>query len=127
MKHLFFGRRIAAFALAAMLATTAPAADAAESAAETVESIEDYLTDLRTIESDFVQSSSRGDFSRGRLYVDRPDNLRLDYKPPSAMQIYVNGSWLIYVDTELEEVTHVPLARTPAAFLVGEKVSLSAR
>ena len=119
-------RRIfAAFGLAAMLAASAPADPAAEGAAETVERIEAYLTSLRTIESDFVQSSSNGEFSRGRLYVSRPDNLRLDYKPPSTMQIYVTGTWLIHVDTELEAVTHVPLARTPAAFLVGDKVSLS--
>ena len=92
---------------------------------ETVKRVETYLTGLRTIESDFVQSSSNGGFARGRLYVQRPSSLRLDYEPPSALQIYAAGSWLIYVDTELEEVTHVPLARTPAAFLMGETVSFS--
>ena len=123
MTHLPFRRLFAAFGLAAMLAASGPP-HYAEGATETIERIEPYLTSLRTIESDFVQSSSGGDFSRGRLYVARPNNLRLDYEPPSTMQIYVTGAWLIHVDTELEEVTHVPLRRTPAAFLVGDEVSL---
>ena len=42
-----------------------------------------------------------------------------------ALQVYADGYWLIYVDTELEEVTHVPLDRTPAGFLVRKTVSLS--
>lgn len=127
MKHTPFARPFAALALAAGLAAAVPAFSAAQDAAETVQRIETYLGSLRTIESDFIQSSSNGDFARGRLYVERPDSMRLDYQPPSTLQIYVNGSWLIYIDTELEEVTHVPLSRTPAAFLVGDKVSLSGK
>lgn len=125
MTHLSLRRLFAALGMAAIVVAGAPADPAAEGAPETIQRIEAYLTSLRTIESDFVQSSSSGEFSRGRLYVSRPDNLRLDYKPPSTMQIFVTGAWLIHVDTELEEVTHVPLARTPAAFLVGDEVSLS--
>ena len=117
--------RFAALAIALALVAAAPAGPAAQDAGTTIERLEAYLTGLRSIESDFVQSSSKGDFARGRLYVRRPNRLRLDYKPPSSLQIYADGSWLIYVDTELEEVTHVPLRRTPAAFLVGEKVSFS--
>ena len=115
----------AALAVALALVAALSAGSAAQDAGTTIERLEAYLTGLRTIEADFVQSSSKGEFSRGRLYVRRPNRLRLDYKPPSSLQIYADGSWLIYVDTELEEVTHVPLKRTPAAFLVGERVSFS--
>ena len=116
---------LAALGLATALAAAAPADTSAQSTGKTIERLETYLAGLRSIEADFVQSSSKGGFARGRLYVLRPSRLRLDYKPPSSLQIYANGSWLIYVDTELEEVTHVPLERTPAAFLVGETVSFS--
>ncbi len=116
---------LAALALALALAAALPTRPFAQSGGTAVARLEAYLTGLRSIESEFVQSSSKGGFARGRLYVQRPNRLRLDYKPPSSLQIYADGSWLIYVDTELEEVTHVPLARTPAAFLVGETVSFS--
>ena len=120
-----FRPSFAALALAMALAAPVPAPAAAQGGGATIERLEAYLTGLRSIESDFVQSSSKGGFARGRLYVRRPNRLRLDYEPPSTLQIYADGSWLIYVDTELEEVTHLPIARTPAAFLVGEKVSFS--
>ena len=115
----------AALGLALALVAALPAQTAAQSAGTTIERLEAYLTGLRSIESDFVQSTSKGGFARGRLYVERPNKMRLDYRPPSSLQIYVSGSWLIYVDTELEEVTHVPIERTPAAFLVGKTVSFS--
>ena len=115
----------AALALALALAAAVPTRPAAQNGGTAVERLETYLTGLRSIESEFVQSSSKGGFARGRLYVQRPNRLRLDYQPPSSLQIYANGSWLIYVDTELQEVTHIPIERTPAAFLVGEKVSFS--
>ena len=125
MNPSFPMRLFPALGLAAALAVAAPAA--AQNAAEAVERVEAYLGSVRTIESDFVQTSSNGETARGRLYVERPDSLRLDYEPPATLQIYVNGSWLIYVDTRLGEVTHVPLSRTPAAFLVGDEVSFSGR
>ncbi len=115
----------AALGLALALVAAFPVPAAAQSVGTTIERLEAYLTGLRSIESEFVQSSSKGGFARGRLYVQRPNRLRLDYRPPSSLQIYADGSWLVYVDTELEEVTHVPLKRTPAAFLVGETVSFS--
>ena len=115
----------AAFVLALALVVAVPAHPVAQGTGTTIERLESYLSGIRSIESDFVQSSSKGGFARGRLYVQRPNGLRLDYRPPSSLQIYVSGSWLIYVDTELEEVTHIPIDRTPAAFLVGETVSFS--
>ena len=122
MNHPLPRSLFAALGLALALVAASPAA---RSGGTTIERLEAYLTGLRSIESEFVQSSSKGGFARGRLYVQRPDRMRLDYKPPSSLQIYVDGSWLIYVDTELEEVTHVPVAQTPAVFLVGETVSFS--
>ena len=123
MSRFPFSPSFAALGVALALAAAVPAA--AQGSGATIERLEAYLTGLRSIESDFVQSSSEGGFARGRLYVRRPNRLRLDYKPPSTLQIYADGSWLIYVDTELEEVTHIPIARTPAAFLVGKTVSFS--
>lgn len=127
MKHFPLARPLFALGLAAILALAAPAGAAAQGGIDAVERVEAYLRSVRTIDSDFVQSSSNGESARGRLYVERPGSLRLDYAPPTTLQIFVNGSWLIYVDTRLEEVTHVPLARTPAAFLVGDDVSFSGK
>ncbi len=109
------------FALAASAAADVlKPADRAE-----VARAEIYLNAVKSLRSRFVQSSSNGDFAKGRLYLQRPKRLRLDYDAPTMLQIYADGYWLVYVDTELEEVSQIPLDRTPAAFLVRETVSLS--
>ena len=87
--------------------------------------IETYLNSLQSIRSDFVQLASGGRYAEGTLYIERPQRLRLDYARPSTTQVYANGAWLIYVDTELQEVSHVPISSTPAGFLVRDRIRLS--
>lgn len=87
--------------------------------------IETYLNSIDSLKSSFVQLASGGRFAQGTLYIERPNRLRLDYKPPTMMQVYANGSWLVHVDTELEAVTHVPVSSTPAGFLVQDRIKLS--
>jgi outer membrane lipoprotein-sorting protein len=114
-----------AVATLACLPIAAGAATLSEADRRDVARIEAYLNTFTSLKARFLQQSSAGGIAEGRLYLSRPDRVRLDYRPPAALQIYANGYWLAYVDTELEEVTHVPLSSTPAGFLVREKVSLS--
>lgn len=87
--------------------------------------IEAYLNSIRSVQARFMQWSTAGQVAQGTLYLQRPKQLRLDYRPPSTLQVYANGFWLIFVDTELEAVTHVPLTSTPVGFLVADRVRLS--
>ncbi|MGE0745103.1 MAG: outer membrane lipoprotein carrier protein LolA [Rhodospirillales bacterium] len=109
----------AAFPAAAATPVLPPADQAAVTAAER------SLNDIRTLEGRFTQSSSEGGYAHGKIYVRRPGRLRLDYAPPTTLQVYGDGFWLIYVDTELKDVQRVPIRSTPAGFLVRDKVSLS--
>lgn len=128
MRRNFFGR-VSAALLALALAAPVPAARAAPplSAAdqETVARAEATLNRIRAIESRFIQSSSNGGFAQGTIYVSRPDNLRIDYAAPSPLQIYGDATWLIYLDYQLKEASQVPIRATPAAFLVGDRLSLT--
>ena len=87
--------------------------------------IEAYLNSVRSVEAGFLQISSGGHVAEGRLYLQRPEQLRLDYRPPATIQIYANGYWLAFIDTELEEISQVPLSSTPAGFLVRNRITLS--
>ena len=118
----------AALACAAALAVVAPAAAAATlSAADKrdIARVEAYLNTISSMKARFVQQTSTGQIAEGWLYLKRPNQIRLDYRPPAYLQIFANGYWLVYVDTEMEEITHVPLKSTPAGFLVRERVRLS--
>lgn len=110
-----------AFPSAGMAITLNPADQA------TVAKAEEYLNGLRSLKSRFAQDSSGGGFAQGMLYLRRPGRLRLDYEPPTQVQIFADGIWLIYVDKELEEVTQVPLESTLAGFLVRKNIALSGK
>lgn len=116
-------------AVAAVLCALAgPAAVAAELGARDKADIaraEAHLNGIRTLRAQFIQTTSTGSFAEGRLFLRRPGLLRLDYRPPATLQIFADGTWLIYVDTELNEVNQVPLSATPAGILVDETVRLS--
>lgn len=118
------GAALAAILVLVLSAAPARAAlDAGDKAA--VDRIEAYLNTLHSVESEFVQRSSKGGLATGKLYLERPDHIRFDYDPPATLQIYASGTWLIFVDTALESVTHIPLHATVAGILVQKKVSLS--
>lgn len=86
--------------------------------------IEAYLNQLTTLDSRFVQIDPNGNFSEGTVFLSRPGRMRFEYDPPSPLLLVADGTWFIYVDKELEEVSHIPLDSTPAAFLLQEEISL---
>jgi outer membrane lipoprotein-sorting protein len=86
---------------------------------------ERFLNSIRTLKAPFVQAASSGGYARGNLYIERPGNLRIDYDKPTSLQVYADGTWLFYIDEELKDVSQIPLAATPASFLVREKFSFS--
>lgn len=85
-----------------------------------LDTISAYLNDIKSLQADFVQISSTGDSAKGTLLLSRPKNLRIEYAPPTPILIVANGEYLSYVDTELNQVNHIPVDDTPAAFLLRE-------
>ncbi len=87
--------------------------------------IEEYMNNLTTMQAKFVQINPDGSSAHGTLYIQRPGFLRFDYDPPDSYLILANGIWLIYVDREMKQVSHIPLKQTLAWFLVKDPISLS--
>jgi outer membrane lipoprotein-sorting protein len=86
---------------------------------------EKLLNSIRSLKSLFVQSSTTGASTSGTLYMKRPGNLRIDYRKPDTLQIYADGTWIFYVDKELKEISQLPLAETPASFLIRDRFKFS--
>lgn len=90
-----------------------------------VSKIEAFVNDITTIEASFVQMSGSGGFARGTLYLQRPGRMRFEYEPPIPYLLVSDGTFFIYVDNELEQVTYLPLSQTPAHLLLRGNFSLS--
>jgi outer membrane lipoprotein-sorting protein len=137
LKQLSFAAQITAWVCAAMLSvfappglSVAPAAIApqlqlgSEDQAELAR-IEEYLNGIRTVISSFLQQSSNGERAEGQLYLSRPGKLRVEYQPPVPVLVVADGTFLIYYDRSLEQVSYIPLASTPASILLDKQISLS--
>jgi outer membrane lipoprotein-sorting protein len=119
---------LAAAPLAAPVAAeepqTAAIAPLSSADADDLARVEQYLRDLTTLRSRFVQVSSQGDYAEGELVLDRPGKARFDYDPPTPVLMIARGGSLLYYNRELEQASLVPLASTPLRFLTDSDVSL---
>ncbi|TVR99368.1 MAG: outer membrane lipoprotein carrier protein LolA [Rhodospirillales bacterium] len=87
--------------------------------------IERYLNAMTTVRARFLQVASNGQFAEGNIYIARPGNMRVEYDPPTPVLIVADGTWLIYYDQELEQVSYIPLRSTPVSILTRQDVSLT--
>jgi len=90
-----------------------------------IERIEIYLTNLETLKAGFLQVSSTGEIATGQFFLSRPGHLRFEYDPPSPILMIADGIFLIYIDKDLEQVTHILQNNTPVGVLTREDVLLS--
>lgn len=124
---------MAATALALTVSTVAPAqaastqdavnsqqADEGAQRARDLAAAQDYLDQLKTLKSGFIQIGPDGGIAEGTFYLSRPDRLRVEYAPPVEQLIVADGWQLIHVDKELDQASYIPLSQTPAAIIARE-------
>lgn len=86
--------------------------------AETVQSIQ-------SSRSHFEQVAPDGSVSQGTVWLDRPGKMRFAFERPDTLLIVANNGKLVYEDKELEQVTSLPLDRTPLNLLLQSHVTFS--
>ena len=81
------------------------------------------LNSAKTVQARFLQISSNGEFSEGSLFLKRPGKLRLVYDAPNPLLVVADGTYISFVDRELDEATTVFLSMTNAEILLRDKIS----
>ena len=56
--------------------------------------------------------------------MSRPGKLRVEYDPPPAVLVVADGTFLIYNDRGLDQVSYLPLGSTPAGILLADRISI---
>lgn len=92
-----------------------------------LELIESYLNNIKFLSANFIQESPDGSVVEGLFYLSRPGKMRVEYVAQPKILIIVNGSVLSYIDTELDETSHLRTNTTPASFLTRNKISFNAK
>ncbi len=130
------GAAFAAAAIVLVALTCAPTPRPADAAAQPaavvlsagdradVARIERYFNSVRTLKARFLQIASTGQTAEGDVWLKRPGRMRIAYDPPVPILIVADGTWLIYNDRELGQVSYLPLGSTPAGILVEDEIQL---
>lgn len=88
-----------------------------------VNRIQDFLNDIKSFTSRFVQVNPDGSVWQGTAYVQRPGRFRFQYDAPVPHLLIANRNWFVHIDRELDTANMLPLSQTPAQFLVRRDVS----
>ncbi len=91
--------------------------------AEALAKAEGYLNGISTLQARFTQVNPDGSSNEGDLFISRPGKMRLVYDPPTPMLMVADGVFLIYVDTQMKDVSHIDLNDTPAGLLLKKDLS----
>lgn len=92
-----------------------------------VQKVEQYLNSIKTMRADFVQIASNGDKVEGRIYIEKPNKIRMEYKAPSNILIVGNGDYIVYYDKELDQITNIDYDDVPAAAILANTVKIDGK
>ncbi len=95
--------------------------------ASELQQVESYLNNIQNLSTKFIQETSEGNISEGKLFLSRPGKMRVEYNGQPKILIIVNDSVLAYTDVELDETSYLGTNTTPASFLTRSNISFSAK
>ena len=123
LKNLFIVMVLLSFSYGSNLAK---GADLTQDDLDNISKIENFLNSITTLKSNFLQTASTGERSGGVLFLDRPGKMRVQYAEPSPILLVSDGSYVIYVEKNLEHISYFPIAQTPLRVLIEKDVDLQA-
>ena len=80
--------------------------------------IEKFFKNLTTLEANFIQVSPSGNVSNGKIYLDLPGKLRLDYENPNSLLITCKGFWIVIQDRSTKTTNNIPVKSSPFGVLL---------
>lgn len=89
--------------------------------------IENYLNGIKTLQANFVQTSSNGGTAEGKIYIEKPNKIRMEYNDPTSVLIVGDGDFIVYNDKELEQVTHIDYDEIPATLILANNINIDGK
>ena len=89
--------------------------------------VENFFKTLKTLEADFIQVSPSGKTSEGKIFLDLPGKLRIDYNQPNNILITTKGFWIVIQNRKLKSTNNIPLNQTPFSILLENKINFNSK
>ncbi|WP_051329025.1 LolA family protein [Geminicoccus roseus] len=83
-----------------------------------VDRVTDWMKGLKTLSATFVQIAPSGALTTGRLWIQRPGEMRMQYDPPANILLVTTDWRLVFYDGTTKQVNYIPVAQTPLGFLL---------
>ena len=96
-------------------------------APQDIKKIEDYLNSLNTMKATFVQMASNGATAEGRLFIKKPNKIRMEYAEPTNVLIVGNGDLITYKDIDLDQITNIDYKDIPLSLILGKDIKLEGK
>ena len=97
----------------------------AEQINQTKLQIEQFFKNFKTLEADFIQVSPSGKINNGKIFLDLPGKLRIDYNKPNNLLITCKGFWIVIQNRDLKSTNNIPLSQTPFSILLENKIDFN--
>ncbi len=94
---------------------------------ENIRKIENYLNNIQSMEATFVQMASNGATAEGRLFIKKPNKIRMEYADPTNVLIVGDGDFIVYNDLELDQVTHINYDDIPASLILANDIKIDGK
>ena len=97
----------------------------AEQKNQTKLQIEQFFKNFKTLEADFIQVSPSGKINDGKIFLDLPGKLRIEYNKPNNLLITCKGFWIVIQNRDLKSTNNIPLSQTPFSILLENKIDFN--
>jgi outer membrane lipoprotein-sorting protein len=83
-----------------------------------------YLNGIKSLKSNFIQIGPDGGMVQGQLFLQKPGQIRFEYKPPSPVLVVATDGKLYVKNSKLSTLDHYDLSDTPLGLLLNERIDL---
>ena len=83
-----------------------------------------YLNGIKSLKASFVQLGPDGGIVQGEVFIQKPGQIRFEYKPPSPVLIVATQGSMYVKNSRLNTVDRYDLSDTPLALLLNERIDL---
>jgi len=83
-----------------------------------------YLNAIHSLKAGFIQIGPEGGVDNGEVAIQKPGQIRFEYRPPSPVSIVATGGHVYVKNARLNTVDSYDLSDTPLGLLLNDSVDL---
>src|SRR5476651_2736769 len=89
-----------------------------------LDKISAYLNAIHALRAGFIQIGPEGGVDQGEVAIQKPGQIRFEYRPPSPVSITATGGSVYVKNSRLNTVDRYDLSDTPLGLLLNDNVDL---